>query len=267
MGNTRLILLTLIVLVVFVNMHNFYFNAVVHTSFGFPIIKNTKIPKIIHQQIPNNNTRSESFNKYFPFPEYEYMIWTDELMRELIITNFPFFINTYDSYKHQIQRVDASRYFILYKYGGLYADMDYEALINFWDILSPDEPSIVESPYQFNEMVQNSLMASPKPNHPFWNITFNLLIERANVTNILSSTGPKMLDECIKRYGGNVFILPCENFHRVSFKHAPLYVQFYRGILYYTGIVKSCGNVNNINNQYGIHHNIVSWGNIRKGIF
>jgi mannosyltransferase OCH1-like enzyme len=153
--------------------------------------------------------------------------------------------------------------------------MDYEPLINFWDILSPDEPSIVESPYQFNEMVQNSLMASPKPNHPFWNITFNVLIERSNVTNILSSTGPKMLEECINRYskdgpGGknSVFILQCENFHRVSFKHAPLYVQFYRGILYYTGIVKSCGNVNNKNNnQYGIHHNINSWTSIRKGIF
>ena len=42
--------------------------------------------------------------------------------------------------RHSIQRADASRYFILHKYGGLYADLDYEPLMNFWDHLPQRSP-------------------------------------------------------------------------------------------------------------------------------
>ena len=96
------------------------------------------------------------------------MLWTDAKMRALIEEEYPWFLAAYDAYPHNIQRADASRYFILHKYGGLYADLDYEPLGNFWEHLPQHSPGLVESPYQYNERVQNSLMSSP-PGHPLWN--------------------------------------------------------------------------------------------------
>ena len=54
---------------------------------------------------------------------------------------------SYDGYTHPIQRADAARYFILFVHGGLYADLDYEPLINFWFALPATKPGFIESPY------------------------------------------------------------------------------------------------------------------------
>ena len=37
---------------------------------------------------------------------------------------YPWFLETYQSYKYNIERVDSLRYFILLKYGGIYIDLD-----------------------------------------------------------------------------------------------------------------------------------------------
>ena len=59
-------------------------------------------------------------------PDWTYRLWTDEDNRRLIEEQFPWFLQTYDRYPYNIQRVDAARYFILYKFGGLYVDIDYK---------------------------------------------------------------------------------------------------------------------------------------------
>jgi mannosyltransferase OCH1-like enzyme len=58
--------------------------------------------------------------------EWEYRFWTNEDCRELVTTEFPQHLAMYDNYKSNIQRADAIRYFILAKYGGVYADLDFE---------------------------------------------------------------------------------------------------------------------------------------------
>ncbi len=104
--------------------------------------------RIIHQQwrdekIPVMFEKWRS--KFFSiFPNHRYILWTDETQRDLIQTKFPWFLDTYDGYEFGIQRADASRYFILYEYGGLYADLDYEPLIDFWAWLPPNVPALVE---------------------------------------------------------------------------------------------------------------------------
>ena len=60
----------------------------------------------------------------------------------------------------------ATHYLILYKYGGIYADMDYMCFKNFYNILPKNKISISESPYKENEEIQNALMISP-PNNSF----------------------------------------------------------------------------------------------------
>ena len=228
------------------------------------------LPKIIHQQwkvnkIPDGmfTVWSNKFKKLFREGEYTHMLWTDESARELIKNDFSFFLKTYDDYKFGIQRADAARYFILYKYGGLYADLDYEPLTNFWDHLPTDRVGQIESPYLFNERTQNSLMSSPRGD-PFWNATFSLLMERGHLP-VLLATGPMFLDVLLKKAKEPYHVLPCENFQRLPFglkagdDHSPFLSKLHREVFGRLMPMKYCGDYHDPTCQFGKHHNTVSY--------
>lgn len=229
-----------------------------------------KLPKIIHQQwktdkIPDGvySKWNAQFKELYPEPEYKHMLWTDANARELIKKDFPFFLPAYDNYEFGIQRADASRYFIMYKYGGLYADLDYEPLINFWEHLPKDRVALIESPYAYNEKSQNSLMSSPV-NDPFWNQTFALLLERKDKA-VLQATGPMFLDVLLKRATESYTLLPCENFQRLPLhlsadeEVSPFLSQVHRELLGRLTPMKSCGDYHNKECLYGKHHNTASY--------
>lgn len=234
--------------------------------------KPPRLPKIIHQQWKTDKIPEGMFSQYslqwkklFPEPEYKHILWTDKSGRKLIEEHFPWFLEVYDKYPINIQRADSMRYFILYMYGGIYADLDYEPFVNFWEALPVDRVGLIESPYKKNEQVQNSLMSSP-PGDPFWNITFSLLYERRSDPRVLSSTGPALMDGAIHAAPDKtwVHILPCENFHRIPLGDAgattPLIGRISRTLMAYTPLVKTCGNwARRDDCQFGLHHNAISY--------
>ncbi|KAJ3120092.1 hypothetical protein HK098_004891, partial [Nowakowskiella sp. JEL0407] len=61
-------------------------------------------------------------------PDHTYLFWTDKTNRELVEAEFPWFLETYDKLPKNIHRADAVRYCYMYKYGGVYADLDVDAL-------------------------------------------------------------------------------------------------------------------------------------------
>lgn len=74
------------------------------------------------------------------------MFWTDTKNRELIRSRFPWFLAQYDAYPNNIQRADAIRYFILYEFGGIYADMDLMPLRSLEPMLKNTEAVLTETP-------------------------------------------------------------------------------------------------------------------------
>ena len=226
-----------------------------------------KLPKIIHQQWITSNITDFFFLKWraqwkelFPEPEYQHILWTDETQLQLIKANYSFFLDTYLNYRHGIQRADSSRYFILHQYGGLYADLDYEPLVNFWEYLPQDRPGIIESPYKFNEEYQNSLMSSPAFD-PFWLNVFALMIDKRDY-DLLSSTGPVMLTSYINNLNDSIYELPCENFQRFprfEFSYSPFTAFIFRETSFNQYLVKSCGNYHSKSCLFGRHHNTVSY--------
>lgn len=46
------------------------------------------------------------------------------MSREFIAKEYPWFLDTFDSYPYPIQRADSIRYFVLAHYGGIYIDLD-----------------------------------------------------------------------------------------------------------------------------------------------
>lgn len=164
--------------------------------------------------------------------EWSSVYWSDESCAALVRDHFPSFWPLYMNYSHSIQRVDSCRYFIMYKYGGIYADTDISFHSNATTLerLVPHGVGLVESPYRYNERWQNSLMSAKVVQHPFWETVLETMIERANYDKVLSSTGPKMIGDAVQRwkknnryndddnnYYGDVHTLPCELFQRLPY--------------------------------------------------
>jgi len=137
-------------------------------------------------------------------------MWYDEDLDNLIRNDFSWFYNIYRSYRKNIQRIDIERYFILYKYGGIYADMDYMCMTNFYNMLPSNKVSISESPYKNNEHLQNALMAS-NINNDFWIKIINEAIIRNNNiktnNNVLYTTGPQLISYVYSKNENSVNVL------------------------------------------------------------
>lgn len=173
------------------------------------------IPKIIHQTAPADTTKwppvwkscQKSWKTYFP--TYQYIMWTDEDLNDLIKTDFPEYWGMFKGYDKNIKRIDIARYFILHKYGGIYADMDYECFQNFENLIPQNKVSISESPYIQNEYLQNALMISPKGD-PFWSKVIEKAKSRVGVNNdnVLYQTGPQLVSDTYFENTSMVNVLP-----------------------------------------------------------
>ena len=97
-----------------------------------------KIPKIIHQiwfqgeeHLPHY--LMEYHNTWIKLnPDYNVMIWDhikiENLLEESLAPHEIWIKDTYYSYNKMIQKIDFAKYIILYKYGGIYMDMDIKCL-------------------------------------------------------------------------------------------------------------------------------------------
>jgi mannosyltransferase OCH1-like enzyme len=186
-----------------------------------------KVPKIIHRICPKKKSEwhaswhlgYESWLKVFPQPEYTHMLWFDDELEEVIKNDgFEWFLPTFQSYNVNIKRIDMVRPFILYKYGGIYGDMDYMIFKNFYDELDPDRVSLCESPFKGNEDITNALMSSP-PKNNFWLLYIDASYKYRD-SEVILSTGPPLLSKVYARYSNLVHVLPSYKFNpRESEEH------------------------------------------------
>ncbi len=187
-----------------------------------------EIPKIIHQTAPKDESKwpsiwkpcQESWKKHFP--GYKYILWSDEDLDDFIKTKYSWFYPLYSNFPDKMNRIDSARYFILYEYGGIYADMDYQCIKNFEHLLPKDKACAAESPHK-GEKYQNALMVSP-PKHPFWEHVFNDLKENFNKgLSVTEYAGPEVIHRTADSHPELFFAMTKEKFaqkHDDSFKHA-----------------------------------------------
>ena len=205
--------------------------------------------------------------------------WSDKSCRKLVEDQFPEFVESYQSFPHNIQRVDSCRYLILSTYGGVYADTDvsvHATNLNEFVHLIPEGVGLVESPYRYNEVWQNSLMTASFPGHVFWNITIEVMSERAHSHNVLSSTGPKMIGDAVEQFrqhyghGSNddikvtdVHTLPCELFHRLPLgEWDTTFLNIIgREVLARAALMQGCGRYGNGRCEITRHVGRASWTN------
>ncbi|KAL4981100.1 nucleotide-diphospho-sugar transferase [Aspergillus desertorum] len=94
----------------------------------------TSVPKLIHQTwFPAGSNMSTSAQAWVQTMRaqnaaWEYVLWDDESNELLVERYFPWFLKTYRSLPQDINRADIARNFYMYLHGGMYADVDTEAL-------------------------------------------------------------------------------------------------------------------------------------------
>lgn len=153
---------------------------------------NNTIPKIIHQiwyQGENNIPKdypnySQTWKKYNP--EFEYILWDQEKIENLIKTNFPQFLEKHNSFPQLMQKIDSAKSMILYTHGGVYVDIDSECTKNISDLINKNEIVLAKCDINIfirmfmykttNEIIQAGFMATVK-NHPFWKYCVHLMLK------------------------------------------------------------------------------------------
>ncbi|TGO19566.1 hypothetical protein BTUL_0003g00190 [Botrytis tulipae] len=166
---------------------------------GSELIENRTqlIPKIIHQTYINESIperwKAGQQSCIELHDDYEYKLWTDEASRAFIATEYPWFLDTFDSYPFPIQRADSIRYFVLAHYGGIYIDLDDGCKRRLDPLLS--YPAWLRRTIPTG--ISNDAMGSV-PQHPF----FLRVIESLQAYNrnwgmpyitVMYSTGPLFL--------------------------------------------------------------------------
>jgi len=142
-------------------------------------------------------------------PGWDYRLWTDEDLLNLVREHYPELEELYLSYPRGIQRADLGRYLILDHCGGVYADLDTECLSPLDSIADEARVILAEEPIEhryhseplgLDRLIFNGVMASPK-GHPFWQHVITMLVRcRNGGAYVLETTGPLALTGAVESY-------------------------------------------------------------------
>ncbi|KAM5380088.1 hypothetical protein ACJZ2D_003735 [Fusarium nematophilum] len=173
------------------------------------------IPRIFHQTSATEEVREDWVLAHQScqdaYSDFEYKLWTDDLARDFISSEYPWFLETWDNYPFPIQRADAIRYFVLYHYGGIYLDMDTicNETIPFHQIEADGAEHHAVFKSTTPTGVSNDLMIS-SARHPLFTATISNLLFFNGITRfwsallphaaIMVSAGPFFLTMSIKHY-------------------------------------------------------------------
>lgn len=167
------------------------------------------IPKIIFQTWKSKTNIPENFAYWSVTfrtenPSYVYRLWDDNDNRAFIEQNYPWFLERYDSYPAEIFRADAVRYFFLYKFGGIYADLDTECLRPLDKLLDIADVVLgrMGPNADFEHSLPNAIMMSA-PRQEFWLLVMSLMLDPpASFENERPEyrTGPVMLKQAHDLY-------------------------------------------------------------------
>lgn len=183
---------------------------------------NPIIPKIIHQVWLGNNGKLPDKYKHFQktwldnHPDWEYKLWTEKEIDEFGLKNR----KQYDGTNNYGIKSDIARYEILYRFGGLYVDTDFECLRPF-DILHHMCDFYAGIAYAQKVEIYNGLIGA-SAQHPILLECINNISDRKQTgkehyNEITNRTGPLYLTRCffngISTYSGPSVIFPVTYFY------------------------------------------------------
>jgi hypothetical protein len=180
------------------------------------------IPRIIHQTWKSHDVPRQLAGFAARWralhPEYEYRLWTDEDNDAFVQHEFPDYHALYRSFSRGIYRADIARCLYLWRFGGVYVDLDVEPLRPLDDFLSAHGDCVLGSEPVAHaqkrrgkaKLACNAVMASA-PGHPFWRRMLEEITRRAaSGGEPVGVTGPIALDAVHERYGAELQVTMSE---------------------------------------------------------
>jgi mannosyltransferase OCH1-like enzyme len=141
-------------------------------------------------------------------PLYKYYLYDDKEIDEFVNKYYEGEIaDSYNKLNIIVAKVDFWRYLILYKYGGIYVDMDSSINKNLDKLIKENDQAIISVESHFNSYVQWGLIFSKE--HPILKKTIDLIVE--NIKNnsypndIHRMTGPTLYTKAINYVNKNIF--------------------------------------------------------------
>jgi hypothetical protein len=176
----------------------------------------TSIPRILHQTWKDATVPpafldyAQSWRRWHP--GWEIRLWTDADLSDFVRTTYPALYEMFECYPHPIMRADVGRYLLLREFGGVYADLDSEALASFDQFADDEVPVCAYEPSShvalefirnrgFARIVSNAIVISP-PRHPFWDHLVGILIRCRHAPNPLDATGPFVFTAAVEQFPG-----------------------------------------------------------------
>ncbi|KAL3153367.1 hypothetical protein ABBQ38_011707 [Trebouxia sp. C0009 RCD-2024] len=181
-------------------------DALNHTT---PLLNLTHIPHILHQSWINNTVPKQyaAWRQSWVtnHKHWEFKLWTDDDNEALVKQYAPWFLRRYWEFEEPVMRADSVRYLYMYRYGGVYADLDFESLKPLDSLLDRGKVLLgtmgANSPPEHS--IPNSFMASI-PGHPFWMFCFAKMLSAhlgiAIGSYVEATTGPIMLKNALDEY-------------------------------------------------------------------
>ena len=169
---------------------------------------NNKIPKVIYQTFKTKKLSKEMNNIVDSWKlhntNYEYILYDDNDCEKFIKSFFNTkVINAYYKLRHNALRADLWRYCILYKYGGVYADLDTLCLDSIDNFITNKTEIMVPKDLGNSYHIFNAFIAVV-PNHTIMYYCIKKIIN--NVENKVDYrdkrdvAGPGVLGKSINKY-------------------------------------------------------------------
>lgn len=114
-------------------------------------------------------------------PSFDYMLWDDEKIQEILTTGFPWFLETYNSFQTTKKKEDVAILAILYKYGGISVNKNLISTAKIEPVLKKYDNSkkqVIISKFENNGHLKNILNGNLNFNREM--INNNLQIAKPN---------------------------------------------------------------------------------------
>lgn len=123
---------------------------------------------------------------------------------------FPQLLDIYRAYPNPVQRADLSRYCLLWRFGGIYADIDTACIASLEPLAGTTRVVLCSEPTEHFSLYHargldaiwfNGTMASPA-RHPFWLSVIELckVMAQHSHVDVLATTGPLVLSAAIEQW-------------------------------------------------------------------
>ena len=165
------------------------------------------IPRLIHQtwKTPDIPPEFQALQRSWieRNPGFDYRFWTDEDIGRFIAEEHLALLPVFHGYADPIARIDLARYLILRRFGGVYADLDFECLRPIDGLLEGRSFVVGLEPEEHGRLAKAVERGLPRilcpsflasvPGHPFWDHLLDRLVEARSSADVLDATGPFLL--------------------------------------------------------------------------